>query len=359
MTNATLFASLAGMQEFDSFLAKHLENYDPQAAQIDKLFGQASARQYFRVIFDDANYVLMKLPGGFSSPAEEITKTKAGAPDEFPFLNVQGYLFDLGLPVPQVFGYDGEAGYILLEDLGDRSFESVVEEAEGAYRLMYYKKAIDLLVQLQTATMAQPPANCVAGYRAFEGELLNWEFDHFLEYGVEDRFKITVPDADKALFQEITRGITAQIAAMPQGFVHRDFQSRNIMFHNMEFYLIDFQDALLGPVLYDLVALLRDSYIDLSAEEVDALLNYYVSQLPEGHPYAGKPDQARDDFYKITLQRKLKDAGRFQYIDTVRGNPNFLVHVPLTLRFLREAFDQVPEAKPLKESLAKFVEEWR
>lgn len=349
------------MQEFHDFLRVSMPHWDLSQIQITKLFGQASARQYFRATHGtESAKIIMKIPGGFASPAEEFTKIHPDAPEEFPFLNVAKYLHNLDLPVPQVFHYDAAKGLVLLQDLGDESFENLIIKADGGPLVsFYYQKAIDLLIQLQTQTSQHPAKDCVAYFRQFDADLLNWEFDHFLEYGIEDRLKLQVAPADKQSFLENTRRLTNQITAMPQGFVHRDFQSRNLMFHEMDLYLIDFQDALIGPVLYDLVALLRDSYINLSPAAVDNLIDYYSAKLPATHPYSNKKAQIRTDFYTITLQRKLKDAGRFQYIDTVRKNPNFLVHIPWTLQFLKHAFNQVPQAAQLHSTLQKYVPEFK
>lgn len=347
------------MQEFHDFLAKNFPLKTAEAYKIDKLFGQASARQYFRVHNGNDTAVLMKLPNGFSSPAEEVTKVAEGAPSEFPFLNVARYLKNLKVNVPQILGEDDQAGLILLEDLGDESFENLIQKSNPELVTFYYQKAIEVLIQMQMATAQHPDQNCIAYHRHFDADLLNWEFDHFVEYGIEDRLQICMEPEHKELFTKTTRALTQDILQMPQGFVHRDFQSRNIMFHNMDFYIIDFQDALQGPVLYDLVALLRDSYIDLSQTQVESLLQFYSDKLPEGHPYFSRKESLAEDFYKIVLQRKLKDAGRFQYIHTVRKNPNFLVHLPLTLTFLRNSFPKVGEASALQECLAQYVEEFR
>lgn len=349
------------MEDLAAFVAKTLPGTgDVTDWQITKLFGQASARQYFRALAKSdpvQSFVVMKLPQGFSSPAEEVTKIHQDAPKELPFLNLQRYLSGLGVNVPRVFGQDAMAGLILLEDLGDRSFESHVKNDNGDYFLFFYKKAIDLLLGLQDKTSASAARDCVAYFRRFDADLLNWEFDHFLEFGLEDLKQIKLSDAGRALFKEHTRAITQKILAMPQGFTHRDFQSRNIMVWGYDFYLIDFQDALVGPVLYDLVALLRDSYVLITQEQLDVLIKYYHDHLPARHPYAGRLEELRRDFFHITLQRKLKDFGRFQYIHTVKHNPNFLEHMPLTLVYIKLAFAELPEYAALEQLIGRYLAE--
>lgn len=334
-----------------AFAKRHLPQID-DSAKIEKLFGQASARQYFRIYHTQSDprqqpetrdqqlsYILMQLPQGFSSPAEEITKMDASAPKEFPFINVQRYLKNLEILVPDILGYDAELGLILLSDVGDDSLERIISKADDTFKIFYYKKVIETLVEVQTKTAAHLSKDCVAYHRRFDADLLHWEIMHFLEYGIEDRFKIKVTPDESRAFDRAAHELVESITKLPYGFTHRDFQSRNIHFHNYNFYLIDFQDALQGPVIYDLVALLRDSYVKFSPEERDGLIKHYVSILPKGHPYYNRLEASNTDFHLVALQRKLKDTGRFQYINTVRGNPNFLKSVPQSLAYVKEAFD--------------------
>ncbi len=364
-----------------AFARKHLPHIN-DTATIEKLFGQASARQYFRISCSGGvsppadsgrgnpatTNIIMQLPQGFSSPAEEITKMAASAPKEFPFINVQRYLKSLEVNVPAILGYDADLGLILLEDIGDESLERVISKTDETFKIFYYKKVIETLIDLQIRTAKNPSADCVAYHRRFDADLLHWEIMHFLEYGIEDRFKIKVENQESSSFDKAARDLVEHITKLPYGFTHRDFQSRNIHFFKYEFYLIDFQDALLGPVIYDLVALLRDSYVKFSPEQRDALIEHYVANVPEGHPYHDKLAQAKNDFHLVALQRKLKDTGRFQYINTVRGNPNFLKSVPQSLAYVKEAFDVLrrggvtPPDSPtaiLHTIAVKYVEELR
>lgn len=350
-------------QEIIDFTRHNLElKKRPHDIQITKLFGQASTRIYYRIILDQGknSYVIMRLPKGFASPAEEVTKTAPGGPAELPFLNIQRYLKNLGIRVPEVYAADPDKGLILLEDLGDKKLEDLVRKAEGPFFLFYYKKALDQLIELQKKTLKNPSKDCVAFYRRFDEELLDWEFRHFLEYGIEDRLGVKLSGKEKTLYTKLAHTISRTIAHMPQGFVERDFQSRNILFKDYEFVLIDFQDALVGPIVYDLVSLLRDSYVNIKPDQLSVLIDDYYQKLPEDHPYAGKKEQLIHDFHLITLQRKLKDAGRFQYIKTVKGNPEFLKHIPQSLAYVRHAFDQLgpsDERERLQRFIAKYTED--
>lgn len=336
------------------------QNILPPKERLDsliKLFGEASYREYYRAKTHAGRcYILMKLPKGIQSASEEITNYQ-GPKNELPFLNVAHYFLSREIPVPKVLGTDLANGVILLQDLGDKTMEKLLADSNETMRLFFYKQAIDLLLQMQQAGAARPDPQCIAFQRSFDLKLLTWEFDHFLEYGIEDRFKLKIPAEEKSKMQELGMELMRPIADIPYGLTHRDFQSRNLMLYGYQFHLIDFQDALLGPPQYDLVALLRDSYVTLPNQTVDAMVNYYL----KGRKRVGLPEVEEpkfiQDFHRITLQRKLKDAGRFQYIATVKGSPNFLVHVPASLGYVKTAFERLPESGVLQKLLAKYLPE--
>ncbi len=324
---------------------------------LDKLFGEASYRVYYRATLQDGKtLIVMQMPPGRQSASEEVTNYE-GPKLEPPFLNVARYLEKQGLPAPKVLDTDLPAGLILLQDLGDKTLEKLLPNCNDSMRDFFYKQAIDLLLQFQKAGYQHPDPECIAFQRSFDLPLLLWEFEHFLEYGIEDRFSKKLPQKERKWLMETGHLLVDGIVKIPYGLTHRDFQSRNLMLYQYGFCLIDFQDALMGPPQYDLVALLRDSYVVLPDATVDSLLDYYL----EGRKKAGLPEVSSDLFKKqfqlITLQRKLKDAGRFQYIKKVKGNPNFLPHVPASLGYVKSAFAALPEYQGMQEVLAKYVPE--
>lgn len=320
---------------------------------IDKLHGDASYRTYFRVALKDGStYILMQMPTGKSSVSEEITNFK-GSQEEPPFINVAAYLGKLGLPVPKVLAYDETERLMVLEDLGDGLMARQIENTGDDERLAWYKKAIDLIIKLQRETSKQRDETCVAFKRSFDSTLLNWEFDHFLEYAVTARLGKTLSQGELATFNKETRIISKKIEAMPSGFTHRDFQSRNLIVKEGTLHLIDFQDALQGPYVYDLVSLTRDSYVALSEAMRKELVAYYASATGWSLGRLG------EDYDLVTVQRKLKDAGRFVYIDRVKGNPNFLKFIPASLGYVKEALERLPKHKTLFELIGKYTPEWR
>ncbi len=316
------------------------------------LHGDASYRTYSRAQLDDgSSVILMQMPAGKASASEEITNF-TGTMQEPSFINVQRYLAGLGMPVPKILGYDEERALMILEDLGDDLMARRVEKADAETQRHWYGQALDLLVALQEKTKAAKTGDCIALKRSFDARLLNWEFDHFREYGIEARRGKEMAAADRAIFDRATRAISAQIEWMPSGFTHRDFQSRNLIISNERLHLIDFQDALIGPHVYDLTALTRDSYVVLPDALIDELVGRYAERVRRD------VDEVRREYDLVTVQRKLKDAGRFVYIDRVKGNPNFLPYIPTSLGYVRAALERLPELAPLADAIAPYVPEW-
>ena len=215
---------------------------------------------------------------------------------------------------------------MLLEDLGDDTLAQVIQRSPQRKPALYARAVRDL-ARAQEALETLPEGSVVRG-RTFDQDLLSWEMDHFREWGLDARGKRFSSEARLA-FDRVALRIARRIAELPRGFTHRDYQSRNLMVKGDELVWIDFQDALLGPKVYDLVALLNDSYQSFERDFVEHCLDEFAAEAQLTH-------RAREDlgvqFDLVTIQRKLKDAGRFVFIDRVKANPSFLGFVTPTLR---------------------------
>jgi N-acetylmuramate 1-kinase len=325
---------------------------------LQKLHGDASYRTYFRKKeAGGRSIILMQMPSGKASASEEITNLKA-SPTKPPFLNIAQFLKQAGLPVPEIYEFKEKEAQILLEDLGDITFEKVLAQTTPNQKMAWYKKAIQLLIQFRAC---KKDSTCLLFERSFDATLYNWEFDHFLEYGIESRAQQKLTTKDKETFTNESQKITDSLLKLPLGPTHRDFQSRNMMVRNEKLWLLDFQDALLGPAQYDLVALLRDSYIELDWATVDSLIDYYLEKCRGKARLAPTSDikHFKKMFDYVTIQRKLKDAGRFVYIDRKKKNDSFLKHIPVSLRYVKEALERRSELRPLYYFLKKHVLEFK
>ncbi len=289
--------------------------------------GGASTRRYFRLTLPKARTaVAMFVPEG--GRPEEVQKDHAGT--RWPFLEVRDLLAERGVDVPRVLAEDTAHGWLVIEDLGDDTLANWLLKHPGE-RASIYRTAVVDLARAQASLASLPHGSVVAG-RTFDVDLLRWEIEHFKEWGLEARGRSLAP-GDVSAWNRLADGLARRVADLPQGFVHRDYQSRNLMVvpssdgHRLVW--IDFQDALLGPRVYDLVALLNDSYQEFDRAFVEARLHDFAdAAMLDAHDRAALVEQ----FDLVTVQRKLKDAGRFVFIDRQKNNPSFLKFVTPTIR---------------------------
>ena len=297
---------------------------------VSEMPGGASTRRYFRVALPGKTAVAMFVPEG--GKPEEIAKETAH--HRWPFLEVRDLLHASGVDVPALYAEDQDNGWLLLEDLGDDTLANYLAKNEPA-RERLYRRAVTDLARAQKR-LEKLPTDSIVATRAFDADLLRWEIDHFREWGLEARGHHLSAE-DRRTFDEVAGRLANRIASWPRGFVHRDYQSRNLMVRPEESLCwIDFQDALLGPRVYDLVALLNDSYQTFDRAFVEGRLNEYAAAM--GIENRG---EIVEQFDYVTVQRKLKDAGRFVFIERTKGNDSFLRFVTPTIRKVSEALGRL------------------
>ncbi len=326
------------------------------------LAGDASNRRYYRAAVAGGpphSVILMQLaePEAFKQ-SEEAVSGAAHQITELPFLNILSHLAKAGVSVPALHYYDQAAGLLYLEDFGDVTLAEAVTQAETSGSMeSRYKQAIDVLVQMQAKATIPADPGCLAFHRSFDVSLLMWEFDHFVEYGVVARLGRSMGADDRAAVHHEFKHISDMLAGQPRVFTHRDYHSRNLMVDGPRLGVIDFQDALMGPASYDLASLLRDAYIRLDEALVDALVAYYLDQLAERRLMWTDRAEFRRLFDLTSIQRNLKAAGRFVYIDRVKGNPKFLADIPRVLSYVKRNLQKYPELEMLRKHLTPYVPE--
>jgi aminoglycoside/choline kinase family phosphotransferase len=322
--------------DLDDLTALVTAAFPGSAPAYEPMPGGASTRRFFRVrlLGGSGTAVAMFVPDG--AKPEEIAKGPAAS--RWPFLEVRDLLAGRGIDVPVLHGEDTSHGWLLLEDLGDETLAAFLE-ARPERREALYVRAVTDLARAQQALEPLPP-DSIVGKRAFDEELLAWEVHHFREWALEAR-GVTLSADDRSLYDGIAGRLAHRIAGWPRAFVHRDYQSRNLMVRSGErLCWIDFQDALLGPRVYDLVALLNDSYQVFDRPFVEARLDDYARE--RGLDASDRAALGRE-FDLVTVQRKLKDAGRFVFIDRVKNNPSFLRFVEPTIGKVRSSLARLAD----------------
>lgn len=329
--------------------------------ELQPLPGDASNRRYFRALLAGGpphSVILMQLaePEGFKQ-SEEAVSGAMHQITELPFLNILSHLGKAGVPVPTLHHYDHVAGLLYLEDFGDLTLAEAVRDADAPGLESRYKQAINVLVQMQVKATSPADPGCLAFHRSFDVPLLMWEFDHFLEYGIVARQGKPMCSEDWTAIRGEFEKISEHLAGQPRVFTHRDYHSRNLMVDGLRLGVIDFQDALMGPATYDLASLLRDAYIALDEPLVDQLVNYYLDLLAEHRHVWTNREAFRRLFDLTSIQRNMKAAGRFVYIDRVKGNPKFLADIPRVLGYVKRNLQRYPELAVLRKHLTPYVPE--
>ena len=326
--------------------------------QLTPLPGDASNRRYFRLgLSGRRSVMLMQLaePEAFKQSEEAVSGAVAIA--ELPFLNVHRHLARAGVTVPALYHYDQAAGLLYLEDFGDLLLVQACQGGRSQDTARHYHQAIETLARIHTAATSPADARCIAFHRSFDVPLLMWEFDHFLEYGVVARHGKPMCADDCQPVRAVFQTIAELMAGQPRVCTHRDYHSRNLIVDGARLGVIDFQDALMGPAGYDLASLLRDAYIALDEVLIDELIAGYLDRMDRAGAGLGDRSAFRRLFDLTSIQRNLKAAGRFVYIDRVKKNPKFLADIPRVLGYVRRNLEKYPELSTLRKHLTPYVPE--
>ncbi len=279
--------------------------------------GDASFRRYFRVEKGTQSFIVMDAP-----PDREDCR---------PFVAVAGYLRSMGLNAPRVLVADVEKGFLLLSDLGSVSYlERLMADRTSASHL--YSRALEAL-----ATMQQKGRKFQGKLPPYNEELLRFELSLFHDWLCERHLGIAFSKEDEFAWRELCDLLVMRALAQPRVFVHRDYHSRNLMVTPVNAPgILDFQDAVEGPLTYDLVSLLKDCYIRWSAHRVRDWAVGYYDRLEESLKPGLDVATFMTDFELMGVQRHLKAAGIFARLNHRDGKPGYLREVPRTLGYITE-----------------------
>ena len=324
----------------DAYLVE--SGFAPSVAKVVPLTGDASDRKYFRVILKDGRTLVLALHVG---PITLAT---------LPFANVCELLQQIPLPVPAILGHSDALGVLALRDLGDVTLQAHLGAASPSAHAGLYREAVLLIEQLQRRGAELAAARYVPYGIAFDVEKLTWELNFFAKHFLEGYRGIVLSAAERAALDEEWSAIATELAAEPRVLCHRDYHSRNLMFCNGSLHIIDFQDARMGPDTYDLVSLLRDSYVDLTDQQLEELIAYFLAL--KGHT---DPVDFRRRFDLMALQRNLKALGTFGFQTMSRQNTVYIQYMPRTLNYARANLGKHARFGRLHQLLATRVDEFR
>lgn len=314
------------MEHYQSFLQNHFESPD---FKVYSLAGDASNRRYYRVSKDQNSWVLMSW-----EPFD---------PHHYPFLSVLNHFSKNKVRVPQVVAMSPKEGFVLLEDLGDLTLERKFWESQNPdHSYPFYQQAIDELIKIHFLA-TNDKSDCTAFKMQFDVEKLLWE----MNYGKDNllaglcEFKFT-EKSNKEVTDAFTL-ICQKLHEEPKFIAHRDYHSRNLMIKLNEIRVIDFQDARLGPIQYDLVSLLRDSYVHLDDQVANRLIDDYLVKAKNYLPKNFSREHF-DQVYELqSVQRCFKACGSFASFYNMRKDTRYLKYITHTLKRVLKSLNHFPE----------------
>jgi aminoglycoside/choline kinase family phosphotransferase len=295
----------------------------------------ASFRRYFRVDGTRSTFILMDAP-----PDKE---------NAHPFVAIAKLMTDAGLLAPQVLAWDQAQGFMLLDDLGTHTMMQVLADAEPPQRQALFLQAVDALVLWQQASKpgVLPP---------YDEALLRRELQLFPDWYVAQHKQITLSDAQQQSLHTVFDRLVAHNLASPQVFVHRDFMPRNLMVSDnpseQRLGVLDFQDAVHGPITYDIASLMRDAFISWDeAFVLDVTVRYWERARQKGLLGTGELSTDFGLFWRevewMGLQRHLKVAGIFARLGLRDHKPKYLADTPRFMAYIRATCSRYRELFPL------------
>ncbi len=286
----------------------------------------ASFRQYFRVTntLDKKTYIVMDAP-----PDKENSR---------PFVQVTDLIRSVNVNAPKIIAMDMKQGFLLLDDLGNKPFLAQLNENSVD---ILYRDAISALIKMQTIDAMLPP---------YDENMLQTEINLFESWYLNRHLQIQLDAKQKIILADTFKILINSACEQPQVFVHRDYHSRNLMFTEQNNPgVIDYQDAVIGPLTYDLVSLFKDCYIEWPRHKIEHWLDLYLATLAPTH-FIEKETFIRW-FDLMGVQRHLKVLGIFARLNYRDGKSQYLDDLPLTLKYVIEACALYPELHALSKLL--------
>jgi len=295
----------------------------------------ASFRRYFRVFKGNQSYILMDAP-----PKKESIQ---------PFLEVANRLKDAQVNAPTIYAFDIELGVILIHDFGPTTYLDAISK-DNANKL--YRDAANSLICIQKNVDTKEMQH-------YDKNKLYEEMNLFVDWYLIKYKNIALSKTDISTLDQFFKLIAKKASLQPQVFVHRDFHSRNLMFltdPKLNPGILDFQDALIGPITYDLVSLLKDAYVEWDEEFIiDQSVRYWHKAKKENLPIQDDFSEFYEDFELMGVQRHLKVLGIFSRLSIRDKKNQYLDDIPLVEKYLWNTITRYKELFPLRNLLDKLI----
>jgi len=300
---------------------------------IKKICGGGSQREFFRISGDGRSVILCR-----ANKLDEMAD----------HIDITFFLKKYSIPVPEIYDYNKEKGFVIFEDGGRVSLLDTIQNLHDKGIIAIYKKIINHLINLQTLDPYECPA---ISKRIFDKEYYRWETDYFLQSCVEKVFHLTGNNELLAEFDRLAESLTGEKMVI----VHRDFQSQNIQIKGDDVYFLDYQSARPGVCQYDLASLLYDPYGNLSGNIRNELLEYYYHNALHNGLVPQNKEIFLQTFYRASLQRIMQAMGAYGFLGLVRGKKQFLKYIEPGKHILWEIISGFSDYPALADLINKII----
>ncbi|MEI8704665.1 MULTISPECIES: aminoglycoside phosphotransferase family protein [Pseudoalteromonas] len=314
------------MTRFDNLQQFINTHFNTQPTLLSAITGDASFRRYYRLTCSNEHFIVM------DSEPQKVNNA--------PYISLNKVFTEQGFLLPKIIASDEQQGFFILSDLGSKHLADMLDDEN---RIEYYKALISL-----SAQWAKTPPSAVM--QAYNTDFIKLELDIFSQWLVNDFIDESPTAAYQAMWQTSCELLTQAMLVQPTVTVHRDYHSRNIMNSNGLWAIIDYQDAVRGPLCYDLVSLLRDCYFKLPAKELTSLLDFAYSEFTAQNLMVNTSFDEFKYWFDLTgIQRHLKAAGIFCRLYLRDGKTGYLDNILPTLDYIIEVAANYPELKALSD----------
>jgi N-acetylmuramate 1-kinase len=304
---------------------------------IDRLTGDASTRSYFRVSTPQESLIVALYGASFDENEGAVARLAAAeaanpaarltfANDPCAHIEVTALLLEAGLPVPALLKTLGADSMMFIEDVGDIRLQDWMSERSEADAFEAYRYALELVVRIQEATGRALETDSICSHLAFDDAKLRWELGFFFANYFNKYLRMKLDPSTANALQADFKTLCSELASRPRVLTHRDYHARNLMMHGDRMFIIDYQDARMGPVSYDVASLISDPYTALSPEHVAELTEQFIGMKASSKLPISDVSEFQLELELMTVQRMLKAIGTYAS-QAASNNPIYVPYI--------------------------------
>jgi aminoglycoside/choline kinase family phosphotransferase len=319
-------------------LAARYLNTTVEELAINRLTGDASTRSYFRARSNEASVIICIYGAPFDETeraSDRLAKLESLNPsvrltfanDPCAHIEVTRLLAEAGLPVPRILEVAGSDAILVIEDVGDARLQDWLEGRSGDEVSAAYRRAVAMIVRIQEATEMALGADSICSRLAFDEAKLRWELGFFFANYFNRYLHMRLDPETSNAVQADFKSLCADLSSRPRVLVHRDYHARNLMMHKNEMFIIDHQDARMGPASYDLASLISDPYTALDAGIAADMIERFIEMKAASSMPVSSITEFRQEIELMTVQRMLKAIGTYASQAALANNSTYVAYI--------------------------------